>query len=86
MCDDEIKITAMFLIQYDGWSRANQFGYIKQMEEKTFYESRGHWFASLRDYADRLGEEMYLGTLDSRGNKVDAKRDYSKKRKKDRKK
>ena len=35
---------------------------------------------------DLLGEEMYLGTLDLRGNKVDAKRDYSKKRKKDRKK
>ena len=30
---------------------------------------------------DLLGEEMYLGTLDLRGNKVDTKRDYSKKRK-----
>ena len=35
---------------------------------------------------DLLGEEMWLGTLDLRGNKVEAKRDYSKKRKKDRKK
>ena len=31
---------------------------------------------------DLLGEEMYLGTLDLRGNKVDSKRDYSKKKKK----
>ena len=31
---------------------------------------------------DLLGEEMYLGTLDLRGNKVDTKRDYSKKTKK----
>ena len=30
---------------------------------------------------DLLGEEMYLGTLDLRGNKVDSKRGYSKKRK-----
>ena len=30
---------------------------------------------------DLFGEEMYLGTLDLRGNKVDTKRDYSKKRK-----
>ena len=29
-----------------------------------------------------LGEEIYLGTLDLRGNKVDTKRDYSKKKKK----
>ena len=29
---------------------------------------------------DLLGEEMYLGTLDWRGNKVDTKRDYSKKK------
>ena len=29
-----------------------------------------------------FGEEMYLGTLDLRGNKVDTKRDYSKKKKK----
>ena len=29
-----------------------------------------------------LGEEMYLGTHDLRGNKVDSKRDYSKKKKK----
>ena len=31
---------------------------------------------------DLFGEEMYLGTLDLRGNKVDNKRDYSKKKKK----
>ncbi|MBW3042215.1 hypothetical protein [Prochlorococcus marinus] len=31
---------------------------------------------------DLLGEEMYLGTLDLRGNKVDTKRYYSKKKKK----
>ena len=31
---------------------------------------------------DLLGEEMYLGTLDLRGNKVDTKGDYSKKKKK----
>ena len=31
---------------------------------------------------DLLGEEMYLGTLDLRGKKVDTKRDYSKKKKK----
>ena len=31
---------------------------------------------------DLFGEEMYLGTLDLRGNKVDSKRDYSKKKKK----
>ena len=31
---------------------------------------------------DLLGEEMYLGTLDLRGNKVDTKRDYSKKKNK----
>ena len=31
---------------------------------------------------DLLGEEMYLGTLDLRGNKVDTKSDYSKKKKK----
>ena len=31
---------------------------------------------------DLLGEEMYLGTLDLRGNKVETKRDYSKKKKK----
>ena len=31
---------------------------------------------------DLFGEEMYLGTLDLRGNKVDLKRDYSKKKKK----
>ena len=31
---------------------------------------------------DLLGEEMYLGTLDLRGNKVDTKRDYNKKKKK----
>ena len=30
---------------------------------------------------DLLGEEMYLGTLDLRGNKVDIKKDYSKKKK-----
>ena len=33
---------------------------------------------------DLLGEEMYLGTLDLRGNKVETKRDYSKKKKKQR--
>ena len=31
---------------------------------------------------DLFGEEMYLGTLDLRGNKVDTKWDYSKKKKK----
>ena len=31
---------------------------------------------------DLQGEEMYLGTLDLRGNKVDAKRGYSKKKEK----
>ena len=31
---------------------------------------------------DLLGEEMYLGTLDLRGNKIDTKRDCSKKKKK----
>ncbi len=31
---------------------------------------------------DLFGEEMYLGTLDLRGNKVNTKRDYSKKKKK----
>ena len=31
---------------------------------------------------DLFGEEMYLGTLDLRGNKVGTKRDYSKKKKK----
>ena len=31
---------------------------------------------------DLLGEEMYLGTLDLRGNKVGPKLDYSKKKKK----
>ena len=31
---------------------------------------------------DLFGEEMYLGTLDLRGNKVNKKRDYSKKKKK----
>ena len=31
---------------------------------------------------DLFGEEMYLGTLDLRGNKVDTKRDYRKKKKK----
>ena len=31
---------------------------------------------------DLLGEEMYLGTLDLRGNKVDTKRHYSKKKEK----
>ena len=31
---------------------------------------------------DLFGEEMYLGTLDLRGNKVETKRDYSKKKKK----
>ena len=31
---------------------------------------------------DLLGEEMYLGTLDFRGNKVDTNRNYSKKKKK----
>ena len=30
---------------------------------------------------DLFGEEMYLGTLDLRGNKVDTKRDYRKKKK-----
>ena len=35
-----------------------------------------------KEIDDLLGEEMYLGTLDLRGNKVDAKRDYSKKKKK----
>ena len=31
---------------------------------------------------DLFGEEMYLATLDLRGNKVYTKRDYSKKKKK----
>ena len=31
---------------------------------------------------DLFGEEMYLGTLDLRGNKVDTKSGYSKKKKK----
>ena len=31
---------------------------------------------------DLFGEEMYLGTLDLRGNKVDTKGDYRKKKKK----
>ena len=31
---------------------------------------------------DLLGEEMYLGTLDFRGNKVATKQNYSKKKKK----
>ena len=31
---------------------------------------------------DLLGAEMYLGTLDLRGNKVDTKRNYTKKKKK----
>ena len=30
---------------------------------------------------DLFGEEMYVGTLDLPGNKVDLKRDYSKKKK-----
>ena len=35
-----------------------------------------------KQLTDLFGEEMYLGTLDLRGNKVDTKRDYSKKKKK----
>ena len=35
-----------------------------------------------KELNDLFGEEMYLGTLDLRGNKVDTKRDYSKKKKK----
>ena len=31
---------------------------------------------------DLLGEEMYLGTLDLRGNKVDTKQNHDKKKKK----
>ena len=31
---------------------------------------------------DLFGEEMYIGSLDLRGNKVDTKRDYSMKKKK----
>ena len=31
---------------------------------------------------DLLGEEMYLGTIDLRGKKVDPKQDYNKKKKK----
>ena len=35
-----------------------------------------------KEIDDLLGEEMYLGTLDLRGNKVETKRDYSRKKKK----
>ena len=55
---------------------------VELMPQKEIAEAPALEPISEEQLNDLLGEEMYLGTLDLRGNKVDTKRDYSKKKKK----
>ena len=56
--------------------------YVELMPQKEIAEAPALGPITEEQLNDLLGEEMYLGTLDLRGNKVDIKRDYSKKKKK----
>ena len=54
----------------------------KMMPQEEIVEAPALEPITEKQLNDLFGEEMYLGTLDLRGNKVDTKRDYSKKKKK----
>ena len=55
---------------------------VEMMPQEEIVESPALEPITEKQLNDLFGEEMYLGTLDLRGNKVDSKRDYSKKKKK----
>ena len=55
---------------------------VEMMPQEEIVESPALEPITEKQLNDLFGEEMYLGTLDLRGNKVDTKRDYSKKKKK----
>ncbi len=55
---------------------------VKVMPQEEIVEAPALEPITEKQLNDLFGEEMYLGTLDLRGNKVDTKRDYSKKKKK----
>ena len=54
---------------------------VEMMPQEEIVEAPSLEPISEKQLNDLFGEEMYLGTLDLRGNKVDTKRDYSKKKK-----
>ena len=55
---------------------------VEMMPQEEIVESPALEPITEKQLNDLFGEEMYLGTLDLRGNKVDTKRDYSKKKNK----
>ena len=55
---------------------------VEMMPQEEIFEAPALEPITEKQLNDLFGEEMYLGTLDLRGNKVDTKRDYSKKKKK----
>ena len=55
---------------------------VEMMPQEEIVEAPALEPITEKQLTDLFGEEMYLGTLDLRGNKVDTKRDYSKKKKK----
>ena len=55
---------------------------VEMMPQEEIVEAPALEPITEKELNDLFGEEMYLGTLDLRGNKVDSKRDYSKKKKK----
>ena len=55
---------------------------VEMMPQEEIVEAHALEPITEKQLNDLFGEEMYLGTLDLRGNKVDTKRDYSKKKKK----
>ena len=54
---------------------------VEMMPQEEIVEAPALEPITEKELNDLFGEEMYLGTLDLRGNKVDTKRDYSKKKK-----
>ena len=53
---------------------------VEMMPQEEIVEAPAFEPITEKQLNDLFGEEMYLGTLDLRGNKVDTKRDYSKKK------
>ena len=64
------------------WPFAVQAEDIELMPQEEIAEAPALEPITEEQLNDLLGEEMYLGTLDLRGNKLETKRDYSKKKKK----
>ena len=57
---------------------------VELIPQEEIAEAPAHEPMTQEQLNDLMGEEMYLGTLDMRGNKFDTKRNYNKKKKKNR--